>query len=358
MVLDNFYDGKRHRLYIAIPIVLFIAFMFAIFVWPTVPAGIDLSGGTLIVIRSQTPIDADELTNLLSDNFDLLDLKVNSVTGPSGTGVNIQFAGNNELVLARNHIDSAKSLLASNPAAALQEAQAGVAILSPFLVTSVLPSDPSEAVGLADFYLVEAYQEFNQEMQSLIVQNFNLGDDVAFQKKEVSPTLGAVFWQTAFNVAIMSGFLIVIVIFIFFRKIIPSLAVIAAAIFDVAGALALMAVFGIPLSLSSIPALLMLIGYSVDTDIMLTTRVLQRKEGTPEKRAAESMSTGLTMTGTTMAALLSMIIIAYTNQIYIIFEIAIVIFFGLLADLVSTWLMNAEILLWYAKRKNKKSGVF
>ncbi len=358
MFLDNFYEGKGHRLYIAIPIVLFIAFMFSIFVWPTVPAGIDLSGGTLIVIRSQTSIDADELTSLLSENFDLLDLKVSSVTGPSGTGVNIQFAGNQSLLAAKDSVELANSLLESNPAAALQEARAAVSILSPFLATTVLPSEPEAAVIKADLYLIEASQAFNQEMQELIVQTFNLGSEVAFQKKEVSPTLGATFWQTAFNVAIMGGFLIVIVIFIFFRKIIPSLAVIAAAIFDVAGALALMAVFGIPLSLSSIPALLMLIGYSVDTDIMLTTRVLQRKEGSPEKRASESMSTGLTMTGTTMAALATMIIIAYMNQIYIIFEIAIVIFFGLLADLVSTWLMNAEILLWYSKLKNKKLGVF
>ncbi len=358
MVFENFYEGKRHRLFIAIPVVLFIAFMFVIFVWPTVPAGIDLSGGTLIVIRSETPIDAEELSELLSQNFDLLDLKVSSVTGPSGTGVNVQFAGNQTLLSAKASVELANSLLASNPAAALQEATAAVSILAPFLEKTVLPSEPEVAVAQADLYFIEADQTFNQEMQQLIVQNFNLGSEVAFQKKEVSPTLGATFWQTAFNVAIMGGILIIIVIFVFFRKIIPSIAVISAAIFDVAGALALMAVFGIPLSLSSIPALLMLIGYSVDTDIMLTTRVLQRKEGTPEKRASDSMSTGLTMTGTTMAALATMIVIAYMNQIYIIFEIATVILFGLLADLVSTWLMNAEILLWYAKRKNKKSGVF
>jgi len=357
MDLAGFYKGKNYKLYLVIPAILFIVFLILIFVWPSIPKGIDLQGGTLILVRSEKPIDAAEAKELLSENFDLLDLKVNGISGPSGNGVNIQFAGNHALLSAEAQIDSAKALLASDPAAARQAAMEAIALISEFLSDSSLPNDPEQAVSKADQYLIEANKNINQSMQELLVTRFELGENVAFQRKEVSPTLGATFWQTAFNVAIFSAILIVLVIFAFFRKVIPSLAVIAAAVFDVSGALALMAVFGIPLSLSSIPALLMLVGYSVDTDIMLTTRVLQRKEKTPADRAADSMVTGLTMTGTTIAALSSMIIIAYLNQIFIIFEIATIILFGLLADLVSTWLMNAEILLWYVERK-EKGGIF
>ena len=119
-----------------------------------------------------------------------------------------------------------------------------------------------------------------------------------------------------------------------------------------------MAIFQIPLSLATIPALLMLIGYSVDTDIMLTTTVLKRREKELHERAGDALVTGLTMTTTTVAALFVMLILSYFGQIIIVFEIAAVLLFGLFADLISTWFMNAEILLWYAKRKNKKSGVF
>lgn len=357
MDFTGFYERKNYKLYMLIPAAFFIAFLFLIFVFPTVPKGIDLQGGTLILIRSETAIQASDLKDLLSENFDLLDLKVSSISGPAGNGANVQYAGSRILLSAKTQLDSANSILASNPGSARQLALESVESLSPFIGAQTLSDEPGKAVREANEFLAEANKNVNQGMQKLIVEHFSLGENVAFQRKEVSPTLGATFWQTAFNVAIFSGVLIVIVIFLFFRKIIPSLAVIAAAIFDVAGALALMAVFGIPLSLSSIPALLMLVGYSVDTDIMLTTRVLQRREGTPAKRAAESMATGLTMTGTTIAALSSMIIIAYLNQIYVIFEIATVILFGLLADLISTWLMNAEILLWYSERKQKK-GIF
>jgi len=358
MDFENFYARKNYKLYMLIPAVLFLVFLFLILAWPGIPKGIDLQGGTLLQIRSETKIDALELKALLSENFDLLDLKVNSISGPAGNGVNVQFAGNKTILAAKAQIELAKGQLSSNPQAALQNSQEAVALLAGFLESSSLPSEPEGAVSQAEQYLIEANKNINQGMQELIVESFSLGENVAFQRKEVSPTLGALFWQTAFNVAIMAAILIVIVVFAFFRKIIPSLAVIAAAVFDVSGALALMAVFGIPLSLSSIPALLMLVGYSVDTDIMLTTRVLQRREKTPAKRAADSMATGLTMTGTTIAALVSMIAIAYFNQIFIIFEIATVILFGLLADLVSTWLMNAEILLWYVERKERKAGIF
>jgi len=349
----GFYERKNYKLYMLIPLAFFIAFLFLIFAWPTIPKGIDLQGGTLLSIRSEKPIDALELKQLLSDNFDLLDLKVNSISGPTGNGVNVQFAGNASMLAAESGLETAKSQLAANPENALQSAQAAVSQISEFIETTALPSEPGQAIAQAEDYLIEANKNINQGMQELIASHFSLGEEVAFQRKEVSPTLGASFWQTAFNVALIAAVLIILVIFLFFRKVIPSLAVIAAAVFDVSGALALMAVFGIPLSLSSIPALLMLVGYSVDTDIMLTTRVLQRREKTPAKRAGDSMATGLTMTGTTIAALASMIAISYLNQIFIIFEIASVILFGLLADLISTWLMNAAILLWYVERKER-----
>ncbi|MCR4368773.1 MAG: MMPL family transporter, partial [archaeon] len=168
------------------------------------------------------------------------------------------------------------------------------------------------------------------------------------------PSLGENFYQTGILVSAIAIILVIIVIFLFFREVIPSGAILLAIIFDIAGALGLMSIFGIPLSLATIPALVMLIGYSVDTDVMLTTRVLKRKEGTPRERAHESMITGLTMTLTTLAALTVMIILSYFSQLEVVFQIAAVLLFGLCADLISTWLMNAPILLWYVEKKEGK----
>lgn len=356
MFLDNVYSGKRYKLYMVLPIALFIVFAFLAFVYPTVPKGIDLQGGTLIVVRGDKPIDAVELKEILEQDFDLIDLKVNSVSGLGSSGVNVQFADSASIANAAQQIDSAKAMLAASPDGAMQLAQTAVNSISGFLKSTELPAQPDKAVPQAELYLIEASKNLEERIQQIIIQRFSLTETTAFQIREVSPTLSASFWQTATNVAIMSAIFITIVIFIFFRKIVPTIAVLQASVFDVVGALGLMAVFGVPLSLSSIPALLMLVGYSVDTDIMLTARVLQSKEGTPAQRAAGSLSTGLTMTGTTIAALLSMALISYLNQIFVIFEISAVLLFGLVADIISTWFMNAGIILWYSEKQRK--GIF
>jgi preprotein translocase subunit SecF len=75
-----------------------------------------------------------------------------------------------------------------------------------------------------------------------------------------------------------------LVVFFYFRSIAPSLAVILEAFSDIIVTLAIFNLTGIKLSTAGIAAFLMLIGYSVDTDILLSTRVLKRKDGTVMER--------------------------------------------------------------------------
>ena len=98
-------------------------------------------------------------------------------------------------------------------------------------------------------------------------------------------SLTQVYYALGFAFLFMS-----ITVFIIFRNFVPSMAVILAAFCDIVIAIGGMSIFGIPLSLASVGALLMLIGYSVDTDILLTTRVLKRREGTINERAKDAMT--------------------------------------------------------------------
>ncbi|MAG21933.1 MAG: hypothetical protein CL943_01325 [Candidatus Diapherotrites archaeon] len=353
-VLRELYTGNYKR-YIAIPLILLVLSVFLAFVFPGVPTGIDLSGGTLIIIRSNQPLDAQETKQLLSDNFELTDLSVVSTSSPlGGNGLTIKFAQNIDIVNAEAELSLAESSIESTPETARQHAQNTVNILESYVEPVELESDPATAVQQASELLVDAKESFNNRVQQLVVEHFDLKGDVAFQKKEVSPTLGKAFYETTFNVAIFAMILVAIVIFLFFRKVVPSLAVIASAFLDVLGALALMAIFRIPLTLSSIPALLMLVGYSVDTDVMLTTKLLQRKEGVVHERVYDAMITGLTMNATTIAALFAMLTLSFFAQMLVIYEIAIVLLFGLVIDISSTWFMNAPVLLWYLEKQRKK----
>ncbi|MCK5290236.1 MAG: hypothetical protein KAJ56_04750, partial [Candidatus Aenigmarchaeota archaeon] len=120
---------------------------------------------------------------------------------------------------------------------------------------------------------------------------------------------------------------------------------------DILFAMALMVIFNINLSLGTLAALLLLIGYSVDTDILLTTRLIKRKsEGTIDERVSSSMKTGITMTTSAIAAF-SILYLVSTSAV--LDQIALVIIFGLLADYMTTWFQNVGLLRWYLRDKDK-----
>ncbi len=166
--------------------------------------------------------------------------------------------------------------------------------------------------------------------------------------------------EQALRAIILSFLGMAIVVFIIFRTVIPSMAVVISAFADIAFAAAMMDVFGVVLSLGTVAALLMLIGYSVDTDILLTTRLLKRK-GELNDKIKDAMKTGMTMTTTTLAALVALFfvssgsyIVSSFTRIDIIRDISVVLIFGLLADIVNTWMTNVGILKWYIEKGTTK----
>lgn len=140
-----------------------------------------------------------------------------------------------------------------------------------------------------------------------------------------------------------------LVVFIVFRTFIPSIAVIFACATDILGALALVDLLGFRVSTAGIAAFLMLIGYSVDTDTMLTVKTVKRRgEGTVNSRIKSAFKTGLVMTS---AALVSVWIAYFISSASVLKEIFLILGCGLFMDLLTTWLGNAAILKWYCEKK-------
>lgn len=160
--------------------------------------------------------------------------------------------------------------------------------------------------------------------------------------------LNQIYWAIGFAFLFMS-----ITVFIIFRDPIPSVAVILAALSDIIIALGGMSVFGIPLSLASVGAILMLIGYSVDTDILLTTRLLKQRKGEINRRAFGAMKTGLTMSITAIASMTALYLVTLfiIPEARVLSNIAAVLIIGLAGDILTTWLMNLGILKWYLEAK-------
>jgi preprotein translocase subunit SecF len=181
------------------------------------------------------------------------------------------------------------------------------------------------------------------------------------QIQQVGPTYGKTLQVQAVEALVISFIGMAIVVFLLFRTFVPSFAVILSAFSDIVIAAAFMKVAGIELSLGTLAALLMLIGYSVDSDILLTNRVLKRR-GMVDEKVSKAMHTGITMTSTTLAALASMyvvsnfsyLVISSYTQITLLSQISIVLIAGLFADMMNTWLLNTGILRWYALKPEFK----
>ncbi len=135
-------------------------------------------------------------------------------------------------------------------------------------------------------------------------------------------------------------------VFVLFRTFIPSIAVVISAFSDIVIPIALMNVFGIELTLGAVAALLMLIGYSVDSDILLNNHILRRRGGFYES-AYRAMRTGITMTLTSIAAMTVMAIVATLFGIPLLPEIGLILVFGLTTDLMNTYMLNMSLLRYY-----------
>jgi preprotein translocase subunit SecF len=141
------------------------------------------------------------------------------------------------------------------------------------------------------------------------------------------------------------------VLFLIFRHSTAAGVMVLCVALDALGALGGMAIFQVPLSFGSIAALLMIIGYSVDTDILLSNHMLKRLGGEVRGRAADAMMTGLMTSGTTVVALVAIEIFTTAPLLH---ELSIVLIFGILADLINTWFLNVGVLLRHIERRRRR----
>ncbi len=137
-----------------------------------------------------------------------------------------------------------------------------------------------------------------------------------------------------------------VLVFLMFRTFVPSIAVVLSAFSDIMIPVALMNLLGIELSLGTVAALLMLIGYSVDSDILLNNHILRRRGGFYES-TYRAMRTGVTMTLTSLTAMIVMTIVATLFGIPLLPDIGLILVFGLATDLMNTYMMNVSLLRYY-----------
>ncbi|MEK6962819.1 MAG: protein translocase subunit SecF [Nanoarchaeota archaeon] len=227
--------------------------------------------------------------------------------------------------------------------------QVDVPALESFLRTRLPQSDLdirilSEA-GKQKGLLIDASNVKEDIFLGALRERMTLGD---FSIETLGPSLGDAFFTQALWALAIAFALMSLVVFLYFRTLVPSAAVIIAAVCDMLFALAGVNLLGLRLSTAGLAAFLMLIGYSVDTDILLTARVMKSKEGSVFDRVVSALKTGFLMN---IVALATTIVTLIFTQSPVIMQIMWVLLFGLIADIINTWIQNAGILRYYLEKK-------
>ncbi|MFA4848301.1 MAG: protein translocase subunit SecF [Methanoregula sp.] len=209
--------------------------------------------------------------------------------------------------------------------------------------------DISEGVNNGKFLKFSSMDDVKfRSLSSLISQKY---PDAKID--QIGESFGKTLQYQAVLALIFSFVGMAIVIFLAFRTFVPAVAVILSAFADMVMTAATMNIVGIPLSLGTVAALLMLIGYSVDSDILLTNRVLKR-QGKLNEKLSGAFTTGIIMTSTTLAATAALFIVSWFGSVQILMEISAVLLIGLVFDIMNTWLTNVGILKWYVLKGGSK----
>ncbi|MFA6048775.1 MAG: hypothetical protein WC792_02405 [Candidatus Micrarchaeia archaeon] len=379
MILPNPYAHDYKRLMVLPLVLLALSVVSLLFLFPLKP-GVDLKGGLLLQIQTNDANpDVAGLPAALAPFSE--DVSVRVFDSPlGGKGVEVELGNSKALedagtALADLHslndrYSSAQLMLLSArqstetvDAAKIAQLESEVSSLSAGIVAKaqdvvrgsgsleIVPSDADAAVLLAERVFSES-REGHVDKVLGVARNFVSVRE--YSVNEVGSSLSKFFLKRATDVVLWSFLLSSIVVFLVFRSIVPSLAVIFGAVADITITAAAMGVLGIPISLASIAALLMLIGFSLDTDVMLTMRVLKRSEGTPSHRAFEAMKTGVVMNFCTIAAFAVLLGLSVVLNIPTYFQIGAVAVIGGFADFFATWCFNAVLILNHAEKIEKK----
>ncbi len=333
---ENWYD-KNYQKFLIIPaIVLTISFLYLGFFYfqtgDIINKDVSLSGGSTITIVTQA--SSQDLESFLSEQIS--DFSVKTISDTSGNQL--------ELVVTV-HEDNSDKL---------------EGLLEEFLgeeLTSENSSRETTSASLSeDFYkqLIIAVLIAFFWMAAVVFIIFSKAKSTKIKVVFVNILFGFFMGKFFLNSnPIVSGIIFLIFSFylirIYIKNSIPAFAVMLSAFADILMTLALINFIGTKLSTAGLVAFLMLIGYSVDTDILLTTRLLRRKEGV-NKSLFEAFKTGTTMTITSIIAVAVAFFVVYSfgsvlNQIFSILLI------GLVFDLFNTWITNASIIKWYVESR-------
>jgi len=214
---------------------------------------------------------------------------------------------------------------------------------------------------LKDYNEVQTGIVFNAEndidtsnLRNAIKESLNLEvTDDNYSVRTVGPSMGASFLQTAQKVMILGFVLTGIVIWYTFK--IPEIAIgaVLCGLLNIIAAIAGMNLLGLQLSSGTLAALLMFLASSIDDNILIITRILEKKKNAIENAIIASKTGGMMI----FSSLVVFSVLRFATTVQLFHDFATVLIFGLVADTINTWFQNTGLIIWYVERKYGKSAL-
>lgn len=190
-----------------------------------------------------------------------------------------------------------------------------------------------------------------EEIIETILSDIGINREVEIDIETMGSIISLLYKKQARNAAIAALIAMAVILFISLRHFTAIGGILSVIGLDFLGILGGMALLDIPLSLASMAGILLIFGYAVNTNILLSTNILRRKGGTSRERAAKAMNTGIKMSSTSAIAMIALNLITTSPELN---QISAILVIGILVDMANTWLMNSGILLRYETRRKKK----
>jgi preprotein translocase subunit SecF len=336
MKFESWYNKNYKKLLVVPAIILTLAILYIGFFYfqtgDIINKDVSLTGGTSITI--QTHISSEIIENEILKN--LTDFNIKTISDNAGNQIQLMITvGESGTEVLEETLENflGYELTSNNSSKETTSASLSADFYNQLII----------AITLAFFWMAAVvFLIFSKKKKIklwIVLLNILLGFFIGKVFLTINPIISALIFL-AFAIFLIRTYI---------KESVPAFAVMLSAFADIIMTLAVVNLIGIKLSTAGIVAFLMLIGYSVDTDILLTTRLLKRKESI-DKALLGAFKTGTMMTLTSIIAMTAALIVVFPfasvlNQIFTILLI------GLGLDLFNTWITNASIIKWYAETR-------
>jgi preprotein translocase subunit SecF len=336
----NFYDSKYKQLmYVTLAIMIISMILIGLQIFKTgdfINKDISLTGGTTLTILNSQPIDINNLDIYLNSEFPDKGLSVRRLT---------QLGSDIGIIIDGTDFDS-KEIIKS------LESKIGKINEEDYTVNMM-----GSSLGQSFFKetLKAIYVSFL--FMGLVVFLY-FGEDWKTKTLSSILTIIAAMMIFAGSSNIIKDIIAYILggalLFIYYKNSLPSFMMIMNVFADLVFTVAVVNLLGIKVSTAGIASFLMIIGYCVESNILITTKLIKTKGGVIIDKIMEAFNTGFVMTSTAIAAVTIALVMTQSS---VIREIMAILLIGLFADIMYTWIQNVAFLRIYLDRTSGKNGL-